>query len=1604
MHKVFNKIITFLMVTMLVGTSFIPTVVYAGNSINIGSQANDDRVKFDATIDGKHELEKDISGDTILDINLSVLETGYIRNPIITFVENNYDIQEIENENIKSIKGNVIELNEIKAGENIKLNIPIRVNKSALIDVNIFDKDSIVKLEAIYIDEEGKEKKIVNEVKEHIKWKTEADEEISQELVRYLKYNQNTMLSFKIKEGIQNNTYPVKDKEIDILVPKIDGKEPSKVLVTGTNVKYEYKDGILKIEKTNQINEQNEIVWNSIEIYMVTYIYESQTDNKTINIVSTAKATLVDGTIKEAKAENEFDIIAEVGNIIELSTIIPAEISEGYMYANLNREEKLETPFSVIYTANIGLAELTDRIVLEENENTILYTNTKKLNISDDIVSKRVLVIKDEIKTILGDDGVITVKDENGNELGKRSVENAQIEVNTNKIILETSTPVKEGNLHVKVDKVIAGTDYSKEQMKMFEKLLLNSTISGYKDDVEISKEKKTSEINLKAPISKASIDTSIKTLSTIAENRDVVFNIVLSNKDITDALYQNPKFKIQLPSQITNIQPTSAQILYDEEIKAGMVSINGNTIDVELTGTQTKYGTVGTTNGTLIRIVANLTLNNLAPSSTEKIKLSYSNELTGETNETETEVSIVAPTGFVTTNTLNIDGETVTAIESDAKEIKINKDTSTKEMKISATIVNNLGTDANGVTILGRIPFEGNKTVEGKELGSTVDTTILKAVTTEGLENATVYYSENGEESVSGNTWTTELTANTKSFKIVADDTLEDKTAASFNYSVNLPETLDYGSVAKATYGVLYSNQSTLGVKTNLVQAASVGASTGNVPELNVSVTAYDTNDGHAIEDNGSVRDGEYITYKVTLSNTGSEDLSNVKLKTKLPNEITQIIHQVNDWFNEYDDFNKGTNKEIENIIGTLKAKENKEIEITTQVLQGEIPEYDDEGEEVNVDEARKLSTNFTVTADNLDSDISKSFTVNNSDGSYAIKLRNSLAGNYSVINGQKINFVIDIQKIGDSSYSNTTVKLKLPDGIDYVSNYERILEYNQETNTKYDVNYENNEVIIKLDNNKTQYSINVETVVTEKDKKDLSIWATITYDGLEAPIQSNKLVLSSESVEQTIQATQKTNITTGTPLQTDVIEYYIDIKNTGNDARILTFEDNIPDELTVTSYSMIVDGETVHEGESSYIMTSFEVPAGKTARATIKATIEGEVGQTITNTPKLTSSTGQDIKINSISLNISNSGVTVSDNGYSIDDGSSNNAGNNNGESVTDGIYSISGTAWYDINNDGKKDDDEKRLQGVGMILLDAKTAEIAKDSNGKELRTSTNENGLYTFSNLNRGSYIAIAIYDISEYAVGTYRADGTSEIENSDFVTSTYNNEEVGATDVIEVAYSNTYNIDLALVSRNTFDLSLEKLISKITVTNPKSNTRTYDFNKNLVKVELSNKNIKDTTVLVEYKIKVTNEGRIAGYASSIVDYLPEGMSFNSELNSDWYIGQDGNAYNTSLANTIINPGETKEITLVLTKKMTGENTGTVRNTAEIQTSYNEYGIEDANSVTGNKQDGENDMSSADVTILIGPGRTIIRITGITVGILALITLVIYEIKKRVIDKF
>ena len=70
------------------------------------------------------------------------------------------------------------------------------------------------------------------------------------------------MLSFEITDGIKNNVLPALNKQISIVVPNIENKQPSKVIVTGNNVKYNYEKGNLVIQKENVANDEGKIAWN----------------------------------------------------------------------------------------------------------------------------------------------------------------------------------------------------------------------------------------------------------------------------------------------------------------------------------------------------------------------------------------------------------------------------------------------------------------------------------------------------------------------------------------------------------------------------------------------------------------------------------------------------------------------------------------------------------------------------------------------------------------------------------------------------------------------------------------------------------------------------------------------------------------------------------------------------------------------------------------------------------------------------------------------------------------------------------------------------------------------------------------------------------------------------------------------------------------------------------------------------------------------------------------------------------------------------------------------------------------------------------------------
>lgn len=207
-------------------------------------------------------------------------------------------------------------------------------------------------------------------------------------------------------------------------------------------------------------------------------------------------------------------------------------------------------------------------------------------------------------------------------------------------------------------------------------------------------------------------------------------------------------------------------------------------------------------------------------------------------------------------------------------------------------------------------------------------------------------------------------------------------------------------------------------------------------------------------------------------------------------------------------------------------------------------------------------------------------------------------------------------------------------------------------------------------------------------------------------------------------------------------------------------------------------------------------------------------------------------------------------------------------------------------------------------------------------------------------------------------------------------------------------------DTDLEENKSFDLELSKTISKVSISNAEGNKTQEYNNANLAKVEIKAKYLKGTIVAIEYKIKVTNNGEIAGYAKNIVDYKPADLSFNSSLNPDWY--QSGEyLYTSSLANTKIEPGESKELTLVLTKTMTETNTGLVNNMAEIYEDSNPQGISDKDSTPANRETSEDDLGSANVIISISTGA-VIRYIATILSIIIIIGIGYYIVSKKIID--
>ena len=531
---------------------------------------------------------------------------------------------------------------------------------------------------------------------------------------------------------------------------------------------------------------------------------------------------------------------------------------------------------------------------------------------------------------------------------------------------------------------------------------------------------------------------------------------------------------------------------------------------------------------------------------------------------------------------------------------------------------------------------------------------------------------------------------------------------------------------------------------------------------------------------------------------------------------------------------------------------------------------------------------------------------------------------------------------------------------------------------------------------NGETKVIVNATPVVGKNNMSEIS--ATVKSANKE--YKSNQLIENVRGVQ--VQADSSSEVISSNAEKGylnigDKIRYTINLKNIGKfDANELEIKNEITNYLDVSKVTL--DGKEIEYDIETYSDEKSIVTINSQLKTGSEATLQIE-GTVVENLPQ-----EDNLELSHISI-IYNDSVELAHTNeikYKIINNNSN-SNNNSGSNNQAGTYSISGTVWKDLDKNGSRDPNEELLEGINVFAINVETNQVAIDNNGSEIFATTNSEGNYSLQNMPKGEYIVGFEYDTERYVVTLYRAEGINNSENSDAVTATrkINGEEKIAafTDSIKLEQNET-DIDLGLAEAKVFSLRLEKTISKMIVTNQEG-TKTYDFDdKNLAKVEIASKSLSDSNVIIEYKMKVINDGEIAGYANSIVDYIPSSLTFNSGLNNDWY-QKGNNIYTSSLADTKIEPGETKEIKLTLTKKMTESNTGLTNNKAEIESSYNTLGVPNTASTSSDNK--TKNLGSADAIISVKTG-TAVSYVSLTFTIVIVIFGLAYLInKKLLVDK-
>lgn len=1555
------------------------------------------QITFNAQIldsEGKEVKEADITSELNLHLSIAVKE-GNLKNVNLDLSNCNFKLKDESG------------IDQINAGETKELDFKIVARNDDQFKLDLLNMESKIKLTGTYSND-NKTEEVNKEKTVSVKWNAQelynmddetrkATKVLENEIITNKTYTidgeEKRVVQVKIKSGIKDNIYPIEKTQITAN-PLESGKmeegkfvaenelKAEKVEVVAYSTKatngkdgsanfgkaeenklgswqYDSESGKITITVNNNKDENNCVAWakNAVDEFVITYIYNEESV-KNVN----AFRTVVESNLKLYTDEGEHKKTVrywvtntEKAMPIELNIQAPESLSK----RNIQKGES----FAEAWTLNISNTQI--------GGNILAVSKIDKLNIEDSEDIKPVTyynatyINKEDFINILGENGeIIILNMATGAELGKITKESTienndkilgiSYSENASQIGVQISKPVKAGKLSIASRKTlnISSVEEYVSKIDKIDSLTINAIAGIQKageEDFIYSTEIISKQISLVSPKSNAELGINLgkdKETLPVGEENKVDFTVTLHTSKETDKLFNNPTVQIELPEQVkeASIVENTEGISNANGLELNGITINNNIIEVKLTGNQGEYVDY---NGqdTTITFSANLKTPELQLTTTGDIKLTVVN---GEEKiEDSKQVTFSAEKGIILANSIsNYNGEEpeILAIKENSKTGLLSEEKSAIA-QVKGTIINNTEKDVENVVVVGNFAGEG----------STI-TPILKEQI--AVENATVEYSADGQ------TWeayNAEKASTYKNYKITFAK-LADKSITTFTYKIEIPENLGANKSMNSTYAIKIEDKAQ--------KAATITLETPQKIEIEVSAKAI----------SDTIYEEQEVTFTVDVTNKSNVTAKNVSLEASLPEELELVSKPEN--------FDIEAGKTITKTI-TAKVKalpeETKQKDITTTIKA--IPN----GKE---DQAKTVEVKNVVKQALIKATIEDAY----SDGAEFI------------YEGGQLGYKTTITNVSDETLTNVVVTSKLPEGTKLntkeigVYKYEATEDPDMMKVEKIDIDIkesgENGSIIYIIPKLEKGQTINIE-IKMKADKLDKNVYEKeISYNEVISINEMEDYTLRKDDIiikpnyEISFSSGNLTDSSRNTYVNPgDEISYTLNIKNKTRFTQDI--EINISE---ITGLKQLTKVEEAISIGNSYAIKK-EIKPEETYRLDIKGIAnDAKEEDSIINFKAIISQIIQDregisetreivLKEETTEYRIKGTKIDEPDKPIDPDDP----------DIPVEKTYSISGTAWLDENEDGIKEEKEKLLKGILVKIKQINkenVAEYLKGEDEKEIIAITDNEGKYEFKDLKPGKYIVEFEYNTKTYML--------TPVTNKDSVpiAPTTSEGTTVKTDTLNITNENIENINIGLVLNSKFDLELNKYITKVTVQN-NSGTTEYNYNnEQLAKVEIKAKQMASSTVLVEYQIEVKNNGAVPGTATVIADYLPKGLKFNSEMNTNWYQGTDGNLYTEELKDIMLEPGESKQVKLVLTKAMTSNSTGTFTNAAEIYEDKNDFGLVDTNSTPANQEQKENDYSTAELLISTATGSPMMYI-GIIIISMLILGGGIYLINKKVI---